>query len=111
VNTFSAKRQLTSSFVTNGGLISGDVDGHDALVAVLGAELQDVVGPLVQAVDATKDDSGLKNKPGIGLKKSFQKLSRSASWLLFSILPTYTSEQGDQIGRILGDCLLWAIIS
>ena len=52
----------TSSFVTDGGFVSGDVDGHDPLVAVLRAELQDVVRPVAQSVDAAKDQSGLKIK-------------------------------------------------
>ena len=41
--------------MADGGLISGDVDGDDPLVPVLGAELQDVVGPVAEAVDAAEN--------------------------------------------------------
>ena len=50
---------LTSALVANGSLVSGNVNGDNSFVAVLGAELQNVVGPLEQAVDAAKYQTGL----------------------------------------------------
>ena len=60
---------VTSSVMSNSGLVSGDVDGHNAFVPVLCAEVQDVVGPLSQAVDATKNQASL-NEKSRGFKKS-----------------------------------------
>ena len=45
--------------MANGSLVSGNVNGDNSFVAVLGAELQNVVGPLEQAVDAAKYQTGL----------------------------------------------------
>jgi hypothetical protein len=50
---------FTSSIVSNCGLVSGDVDGHDAFVAVLRAEVQDVVRPMSQSIDAAKNQTSL----------------------------------------------------